>query len=253
MNTKIKRINLMGCPVDCLNMDQTVLLINQYIKEKRSCQHVVVNAAKFVQMQKDHELNHIISKCEIINADGMPIVWASKMLGSPLPERVAGIDLFMRLIQLCAEKGYRPFFFGAREWVVEKVVSVFKQEYPSLKVAGYRNGYFSKDEEPAIAKMIRDSKADLLFVAFSSPMKERFLEQWIPEMKIPFNMGVGGSFDVVAGKTTRAPKWMQTTGLEWFYRVVQEPRRMWKRYAITNPQFIAMILKEYIRRKKLVR
>lgn len=241
------RINLMGCPIDCLDMEQTMARIEHHVRERKPCQHVVVNVAKFVEMRKDPLLRKIITECDIINADGMPVVWASKILGQPLPERVAGVDLFQHLVRLCAEKGYRPFFFGAREWVVQKVVSEFSERHPGLKIAGYRNGYFSEEKEPEIAEMIRNSSAHMLFVGFSSPMKEKFLEKWMPMMQVPFCMGVGGSFDVVAGKTKRAPMWMQKKGLEWLFRIYQEPRRMWKRYAKTNPVFVWMVLKEYVR------
>jgi N-acetylglucosaminyldiphosphoundecaprenol N-acetyl-beta-D-mannosaminyltransferase len=244
------RINLLGCPIDCLSMNQTVEHIEQFIKKGIPRQHVVVNVAKIVKMRNDPDLREIISSCDLINADGMPIVWASKLLGNPLPCRVAGVDLFQNLVNLCAEKGYRPFFFGARQWVVEKVVQEFKQRHPQLNVAGYRNGYYSEDEEPGIAEMIRDSKADMLFVGFSSPMKEKFLNRWMNVMQVPFCMGVGGSFDIIAGRTKRAPLWMQKSGLEWCYRIYQEPRRMWKRYAKTNPVFVWMVLKEYIKLKK---
>lgn len=237
----------MGCPIDRLNMEQTIGRIERYIKEKKCRQHVVVNAAKFVQARKDPNLRKIISECDLINADGMSIVWASRLLGEPLPERIAGIDLFQALIKVCADKGYRPFFFGARDWVVEKTAQVFTDRYPSLIVAGYRNGYFSEGEERGIAELIRNSRADILFVGFSSPMKENFLNTWIPKMDIPFCMGVGGSFDVIAGKTARAPLWMREYGLEWMYRFSQEPGRLWKRYALTNPAFIWIVLKEFIK------
>ncbi len=245
----MSRIIIMGCPLDSLSMDQTTAKIEGYIKDSKTCQHVVVNVSKFVEMHKDYNLRKIVHECDIINVDGMPIVWASRLLGQPLPERVAGVDLFQNLIKLCAEKGYRPFFFGSREWVVKKVVDVFKTRYPALNVAGYRNGYYSVEEESGIAEAIRDSRADMLFVGFSSPMKENFLKKWMPVMKVPFCMGVGGSFDIVAGRTKRAPLWMQKSGLEWVYRIYQEPRRMWKRYAKTNPVFMWMVLKEYIKLK----
>ena len=244
-----KRINLMGCPVDDFDMQGTIFEAEKYIKKKTLCQHVVVNVAKFVAMQKDRELRKIISKCDIINADGMPMVWASKMLGQPLPCRVAGVDLFHELICVCSTKGYRPFFFGARPWVVEKVVDTFKEKYPRLNVAGFRNGYYDQDEEERIAREIKESEADMLFVGFSSPMKENFLNRWMPVMQVPFCMGVGGSFDIVAGKTLRAPVWMQDMGMEWFYRILQEPGRMWKRYAKTNPVFIWMVLRELVKKK----
>lgn len=241
------RINLMGCPVDSLDMRQTIGLIEEFIATGSMCQHVVVNAAKFVEMRSDSHLRDIIAACDIINADGMPVVWASQILGKPLPCRVAGVDLFQELIGVCAAKGYRPFFFGAREEVVLKVIEEFRKRHPKLEVAGYRNGYYAPDEEQAIAEHIRDSHADMLFVGFSSPMKEKFLNKWMPTMQVPFCMGVGGSFDIVAGRTKRAPLWMQNAGLEWFYRVLQEPKRMWKRYATTNPVFIWMICSEFVR------
>lgn len=247
------KVNLMNCPIDRLDMQETIQSIEDCINQKRSCQHVVVNVAKFVAMQKDKELQRIICGCDIINADGMPLYWASRLLGDPLPGRVAGVDLFIELVRVCAEKGYRPYFFGARQWVVEKVVKTFEQKYPGLDVAGFRNGYFDSGQEAEIAEEIRNSNADMLFVGFSSPMKENFLNKWMPKMQVPFCMGVGGSFDIVAGKTLRAPMWMQKTGLEWAYRIYQEPRRMWKRYAKTNPVFIWMVLRELVRKdiKKL--
>ena len=228
-------------------MDNTLATIEQFIKKGIPRQHVVVNVAKIVKMRKDSHLREIISSCDLINADGMPIVWASKLLGNPLPCRVAGVDLFQKLVKLCSEKGYRLFFFGARQWVVEKLVQEFKTTYSDLEVAGYRNGYYSDDEEAGIAEMIHDSEADMLFVGFSSPKKEKFLNRWMDTMKVPFCMGVGGSFDIIAGRTKRAPVWMQRYGLEWFYRILQEPKRMWKRYAKTNPVFVWMVVKEYIK------
>ena len=247
----MSRIVIMGCPVDSLSMDETIAEIEGYVKGRRTCQHVVVNVSKFVEMHRDYNLSKIINACDIINVDGMPIVWASRILGQPLPERVAGVDLFQNLVALSAEKGYRPFFFGAREQVVKKAVDVFETKYPDLETAGYRNGYYSENEEAEIAEQVRDSGADMLFVGFSSPMKENFLKRWMPVMQVPFCMGVGGSFDIVAGRTKRAPHWMQQSGLEWCYRIYQEPRRMWKRYAKTNPIFIGMVLKEYIQMKRL--
>jgi N-acetylglucosaminyldiphosphoundecaprenol N-acetyl-beta-D-mannosaminyltransferase len=248
-----KRLNIMGCPVDSLDMQDTILEVEKYIKSRTLCQHVVVNVAKFMAMQNDTTLKKIISNCDIINVDGMPIVWASKILGNPLPCRVAGVDLFQKLVGVCAVKGYRPYFFGAQSWVVEKLVDTFKTKYPNLDIAGFRNGYFDKSEEEQIARDIKKSNADMLFVGFSSPMKENFLNQWMPVMQVPFCMGVGGSFDIVAGKTMRAPLWMQNAGLEWLYRILQEPERMWKRYATTNPVFIWMVLKELVKKdiKKL--
>lgn len=129
------------------------------------------------------------------------------------------------------------------------MVEEFKQRHPQLDVAGYRDGYYTEEEEPEIAEMLRDSEADILFVGFSSPMKEKILKRWKQVMQVPFCMGVGGSFYIITGRTKRAPVWMQKSGLEWCYRIYQEPRRMWKRYAKTNPVFVWLVIKEYLRLK----
>ena len=236
--------NLFGCRIDALTIDETIDRVEQMIGEGIPRQHAVVNVAKIVSMKRDPELQRVINGCDMVNADGMPIVWASRLLGNRLPDRVAGVDLFQELVKLSAEKGYRPFFFGAREHVVRRVVEIFNNKYPALRVAGFRNGYFTLEEEIEIARRIRDTGAEILFVGFPSPKKEKFIQKWLSEMQVPFSMGVGGSFDIVAGVTKRAPQWMRQGGLEWFYRIIQEPGRMWKRYATTNPVFVGMVLKQ---------
>lgn len=236
------RIDFLNTYVDVLTMKETLDTIEKYVKEKRCIQHVVINASKINLMQKDDELTKIVNGCPLINADGQSIVWASKFLGHPLPERVTGIDIFTKLIEISAKKGYRPYFFGATEEVVQEVIRKFKDYYPNLNIAGYRNGYFKDSESIKIAEDIGKSGADILFVAFSSPKKEYWIKEYMEIMKVPFVMGVGGSFDIIAGKTSRAPKWMQKFGLEWFFRFIQEPRRMWKRYIVGNFNFIKLVI-----------
>ncbi|EOU2042855.1 glycosyltransferase [Clostridium perfringens] len=245
-----KRVKFLNTYVDSLTMNDTIKYIEKSIINKECIQHVVINAGKINLMQKDKELTKIINECPLINADGQSIVWASKFLGNKLPERVAGIDIFINLIKLASEKGYKPYFFGAKDEVVKKVVKTFKETYPNLNIAGYRNGYFTDEESEVIAKDIRDSGADMLFVAFSSPKKEYWIKENMEIMKIPFAMGVGGSFDVIAGKTKRAPKWMQKYGLEWFFRFIQEPKRMFRRYIIGNLKFTFLVLKNKLRGEK---
>ena len=199
-------------------------------------------------MQKDLQLRQSVNESNLINADGQAVVWASKVLGKPLKERVAGIDLMANLVQLAHDKNYKIFFFGAKEEVVKKVVDTYRKQYSPNIIAGYRNGYFRKEEERSIAKEIENSGANILFVAISSPTKENFLyENKAFLQNVNIIMGVGGSFDVIAGKVKRAPLWMQNVGLEWFYRFLQEPKRMWKRYLLGNSKFIFMVLRERIK------
>lgn len=241
---KNSRINIFNCPIDIYTMNETILKIDESIQNKTHLHHVVVNAAKLVHMQKDKELYDSVVNSDIINPDGQAVVWASKFLNKPLKERVAGIDLMENLVKLAYEKNYKLFFFGAKEEVVKSVVDRYSSEYSKDIIAGYRNGYFKKEEENQIANQIATSKADILFVAINSPTKEIFLNKYKNIIDTPFIMGVGGSFDVVSGKVNRAPLWMQKAGLEWFYRLLQEPKRMWKRYLVTNSLFIWYMLKE---------
>ncbi len=241
-----KRITILNTPIDNVTMMETLDEISNAIDTDRSLHHVVVNVAKLVKMQKDQKLRQSVIESDIINADGMPVVWASRILKQPLPERVAGVDLMQNLVEMAYEKQYKIFFFGAKEEIVEAVVRKYSEKYSPDIIAGYRNGYYDESEEEQIARQIADSGAQILFVAISSPTKEIFLNQYKDIINTNFIMGVGGSFDVVAGKVKRAPLWMQNNGLEWFYRFAQEPGRMWKRYLYTNSMFIYLVFKEKI-------
>lgn len=242
------RISMMGCQMDNLTMEETLQKVEGFIASGKPHQHVVVNVDKLVKANRDPELRRIINECALINVDGMPVVWASRLLGKPLKERVAGVDLFESLMERAAQKGWRVFLLGAREEVVSGVKQTYERKYRGLTVAGYRNGYWKPEEEAGVVEQIAQAKADLLFVAISSPKKEHFLGQYQAHMKIPFAMGVGGTFDVAVGKVKRAPLWMQKSGLEWFYRFLQEPRRMFRRYFIEDMAFIGLFLREAARR-----
>lgn len=241
----MNKVNILNTTIDNVSITETLRIISKSIETNRQIHHVVVNAGKIVDMQTDLQLRKSVNESDLINADGQAVVWASRFLGKPLKERVAGIDLMINLIELAHEKNYKIFFFGAKEDVVKKVVDIYSNQYSPNIIAGYRNGYFKKDEEQQIAKQISDSGANILFVAISSPTKENFLyENKELLRKVNFVMGVGGSFDVVSGKVKRAPLWMQNSGLEWFYRFIQEPKRMWKRYLVGNSKFIGLVLNE---------
>ena len=241
----MKRIELLNTYVDNYSMSDTLDLILDNVEKDNQIHHVVVNAGKIVAMQDDPQLRKSVNESDLINADGQAVVWATRLLGKPIVERVAGIDLMENLVKLAHENGLKIFFFGAKEEVVKKVTQIYAERYSPQIIAGYRNGYFDKSEEESIADHIAASGAHILFVAISSPTKENFLfENKNRLSNVNFIMGVGGSFDVVSGKVKRAPLWMQKIGLEWFYRFLQEPGRMWKRYLIGNSKFIWLVLKE---------
>ncbi|MRT15460.1 WecB/TagA/CpsF family glycosyltransferase [Vitellibacter sp. q18] len=244
------RIQILNTTIDNLSMQETLALVQEKIQKAEQLHHVVVNAGKVVAMQKDSELRNSVNQCHIINADGQAVVWASRFLGKPLKERVAGIDLMANLVEMAHKNHNKIFLFGAKEDVVKSVVEKYAEIYSPEIIAGYRNGYFNPSEEKEIAEQIANSGTQMLFVAISSPIKENFLYKYRDILKnVNLIMGVGGSFDVVAGKTKRAPAWMQKAGLEWFYRFAQEPRRMWKRYLVGNSKFIYLVLRERFSKK----
>jgi N-acetylglucosaminyldiphosphoundecaprenol N-acetyl-beta-D-mannosaminyltransferase len=243
--TKPSRVTLFGVPIDNLTQSETVDRIEELIKRGSTHQHVVVNVDKIVKLQRDPELREAVLGCDLISADGQPIVWASRILQKPLQERVTGIDLFVSVIERCAAKGYRPFLLGARQEVVERVVKILQTRYPALKLAGWRNGYWMPEEEPSVVAEVREVRPDLLFVAMGSPKKEIFLKSWKAQLQVPFVMGVGGTFDVVAGVVRRAPRWMQKCGLEWAFRLLQEPRRLWRRYLVEDVAFLGLVFHEW--------
>lgn len=241
------RITLFGVPMDAMTAEETCDVIDKALTERRFIQHVVVNVAKIVHMQSDEALFRSVASCDIINIDGMGVVWAAKMCGHRVPERVAGIDLFLRLLDLCKERGFSVFLLGATPEVLNGALLRISEQFAGLRIAGAHHGFFW-DKEDAVVEQIRDSKADMLFVAISSPLKENFIARWGDRLGVSFVMGVGGTFDVISGKVARAPLWMQRCGLEWFYRMMQEPRRMAKRYLTTNMVFLGLIIRENWRR-----
>ena len=243
MNALIeKRYPILNTYVNALSMEETVQVVEQMIENRVPVQHVVINALKVNLMRKDEELRKIVNECPLINADGASILLAARLLKVPVKERVTGFDLFVRLVEEAADKHYKIYLFGAREEVVKKVKSNLEEKYPSLQIAGYRNGYFTEADEPEIVRDMAESGADMMFVAFSSPKKEYWIRKYLKQLNIPFVMGVGGSFDVIAGTTKRAPIWMQKCCMEWFYRFIQEPGRLWKRYLIGHISFIMDVL-----------
>jgi N-acetylglucosaminyldiphosphoundecaprenol N-acetyl-beta-D-mannosaminyltransferase len=238
------RQEFLGVPVDILSLNETVGLADKSMCSRQRCQHVALNVAKFVKMRQQPELWRDVVESDIVGIDGMGILWGCRLLGLKADERVAGIDLFREILGLCDRKQFRPFFLGATDGVVQKMILKLRAEFPNLEIAGWHNGYFGPEEDASIVEAIRSSGADCLFLGLPTPRKERLLARYRDEFGVPFIMGVGGSFDVLAGAVNRAPLWMQHAGLEWFYRLYQEPRRMFWRYVSTNASFANLLTRE---------
>jgi N-acetylglucosaminyldiphosphoundecaprenol N-acetyl-beta-D-mannosaminyltransferase len=243
------RRDLLGVGLDPLTMNQAVASCTAAVEHGRYLSIGMVNAAKVVAMRRSEPLRHAVGGCGLVLADGQSVVWASRLLGAPLPERIAGIDLFSELLAQAAQHGHRVYFLGARPDTLERMLAVVSRCYPRLAVAGARHGYFRREDEAAVAAGIRRASPDLLFAGMPSPKKELFLSQYGALTRASVVHGVGGSFDVLAGLTRRAPAWCQRMGMEWLYRAKQEPLRLGRRYLTTNVQFLALVAGELMRRE----
>jgi N-acetylglucosaminyldiphosphoundecaprenol N-acetyl-beta-D-mannosaminyltransferase len=244
------RAEFMGCPFDRVTMDGAVARAVAWCRgERRPHTLVTMNAAVLVAMRRDPDLARACRAGDLVVPDGVPVLWASRLAGAPLPGRVAGVDLMPRLLEAAAEHGLPVFFLGARDEVVRALVAQCAARWPRLPIAGFRDGYFGPDEEPAVVERIRGSGAAMLFVGMPAPFKEIWCERNRAALGVPVILGVGGSFDVLAGFIPRAPPALQRAGLEWLWRLAMEPRRLFRRYLVTNSVFLARTAVEVFRRR----
>src|SRR5436190_20059747 len=205
------RNEIFDCPIDVLTKAETVEIVREAMRIRKPITHVALNVAKLVNMRSDPILDKDVKNSDLIGIDGMGIVLAARILGLDVKERVAGIDLFEEVLGTCAKDGFRPFFLGATPEVVAKAVSAVRARHPTIEFAGFRDGYFKQDQETELVGQIRNSGADCLFIAMPTPQKERFLAAHRLDLGVSFVMGVGGSFDVIAGFVNRAPSWIQNS------------------------------------------
>jgi N-acetylglucosaminyldiphosphoundecaprenol N-acetyl-beta-D-mannosaminyltransferase len=248
------RAELLDLPFDVETMQSAVDRCLAWCAEPRAPHTVITaNSGILCMMRSDLELRRACLAGDLIVADGMSIVWTSRMTEAPFPERVAGVDLMARLLEAGGERGLSAYFLGAKAQVVARLAEVCKERFPGLKVAGYRDGYFGPDQHEAIVEDIRANKPHLLFVGMPTPFKEVWCERHRDRLDVPVIMGVGGSFDVIAGHVRRAPLWMQRIGMEWSWRLLMEPRKMWKRYLVTNTQFVLLASREVLSRRLVSR
>jgi N-acetylglucosaminyldiphosphoundecaprenol N-acetyl-beta-D-mannosaminyltransferase len=245
-----RRTEVLGCSIDRLDLEQTLTVCDKVIQSRGFAQHMAINVAKLMAMRDDEMLRESIKGCELVTADGQAVVWASRLLGAPLPERVAGIDLMNGLLARAPTMGYRLYILGAAPKVLDGAVARIREQHRGISIVGYRHGYYDEAEEDAVAASIADARPDILLVAMSSPRKEYFLARHGSNIRVPFVMGVGGAIDVVAGHTRRAPVILQRLGLEWLFRLAQEPRRLARRYFVTNTRFLLVLSREVVKSRR---
>jgi len=242
-----RRVDFLGCPLDLYTSDEILQQVREAIdRRSRKCVIHFLNGNKIAQAQEDPEMRAILWRGDLVLADGQPLLPMARLLGMEIPERIDGIGLMEKLLCLADEHRYRIFLLGAKQTVLDACVAEIQRRFPGLIVAGHRNGYFRDAELPQIVDQINSTHADILFIGIGTPIKERLADQWGSRIEAPVIQGVGGSFDVLAGLVQRAPDWMQRVGLEWFYRVLQEPRRMFWRYLKTNVQCLALFAKALV-------
>ena len=235
-----RREVVLGCPLDNVTMQSAVELCVAWCKEtpRRTRTVVTPNASILTMLRKDPDLARACRAADLVVADGMALIWASRLLGSRLPERVAGIDFMQELLHAASKHKLRVYFLGAKPDVVSELVKRCQRQFPGAVIAGYRDGYFSEAQHAEVVRAIRESEAQMLFIGMPAPFNETWPEKYREELNVPVIMGVGGSFDVLAGFVARAPRWVQSAGMEWSWRLMKEPRRLWKRYLTTNSEFI---------------
>lgn len=244
-----RRTVLMGCPVDLLTSAALLKELSEII-DAQSGPKVIqfINGNKIAQVRHDQEMERIMWKADYVLADGQPLLPMGRLLGVKLPERIDGIGLMGKMLKLADERRYSVYLLGAKQEVLDKCIAKIRSQYPNLRIAGSRNGYFSEKETPGVVAQIREAKPDMLFLGMGSPMKERFADRYATELGATVIQGVGGSFDVMADLVKRAPVWVQRIGMEWLFRVVQEPRRMFWRYTTTNATCLSLFGRAFFMR-----
>lgn len=246
-----KLVVILCAPIDNLNMQEALARIEAFIqigrKTGKTHQIATVNADFVVKALTDPELRHLLQEAEMATAVGMPLVWGARLLGTHLEERVAGGDMVPALAEFCAHKGYSMFFLGAAPGVAARAAEILKDKHPGLNIVGVISPPQSSvlEMDPSIIDEIKNANPDILLVAFGNPKQEKWIGMYKRQLSVPVMIGVGGTFDFVAGETKRAPVWLQNIGFEWLFRLAQEPRRLWKRYVVDLVSFGSFFLRQW--------
>ncbi len=246
-------IRILDCSVDPVTEEEALRWCLETCRSSpRARVLLTANASHLVDMQDDPALRQAAMAADMVVPDGMSLVWAGRLLGAQMPERVAGIDLMQELLRRAPGERLRVFLLGTKPAVIARFVERCRRDFPGLEIAGWRDGYFGPEEHEAVIRQIAEARADMLFVAMPSPFKDVWCERHRDRFGVKLIMGVGGAFDVLAGEVQRAPRWMQRAGLEWAWRLWLEPRRLWRRYLVGNSRFIWLVVKERVWRHEAV-
>lgn len=239
----METVDILGVPVACLTLDEAARTVAGFVRAGRPRQVITLNPEYLYRAQSEPELLDIVRRADLVTADGVGIVWAAKRAGNPVPERVTGIDLLLRLAVEAGARHWRVFLLGAAPGVAEAAGRELSARYPGLVLAGTHHGYFKPEQEQEVIAKVRANRPDLLFVALGAPRQELWAARHLAALGVPVVVGVGGSLDVLAGKVRRAPVWLRRMHLEWLGRLLMNPRR-WRRQLVL-PKFALLVLRRY--------
>jgi len=240
-----EQISILGLKIDNVSLEQLFDSIKKFINERKAKTLVFINPHIAIEAYKMQALKRYINSASLVVADGIGIVWASRFLGNPIQSKITGTDFMYLISNFCAVNGYSMYFFGAKPGVASEAAENLIKKYPKLKIAGIQHGFI--DDDSQIVSDINKNNPDILIVCLGVPKQELWIEENIHKLNVPVVFGNGAAFDFVAGCFKRAPVWMQKFGLEWLFRLLQEPMRLWRRYLIGNMYFILLIVKQKFR------
>ncbi|HLG94207.1 MAG TPA: WecB/TagA/CpsF family glycosyltransferase [candidate division Zixibacteria bacterium] len=243
-----KRVSLLGVEIDPLPLDRFLQRLEEKMHRGKGAYVVTPNVDHIVRLKTDGEFREIYRQASFVVPDGMPLVWASRWLGKPLPERITGADLLPRLSSRAAENGRSIFLLGATPPVCRQVMDRLRRENPAIKIAGHYSPPFGfekcRDELDKIVRALKQAKPDVVFAALGTPKQEKLIFYLRNRVPVKLFLGVGAALDFYSGQKKRAPTWLQKAGLEWVFRLVNEPARLWKRYLVDDPRFFWWVAKE---------
>lgn len=247
---RIPRVNILGVGVSAINPDIALEWIGRWIEEKRPHYVTITGVHGVMESQRDEEIRRIHNAAGLVTPDGMPLVWACRLSGFRQVKRVYGPDLMLAVCEASERHGWRHYLYGGGEGVPELLAKRLTERFPGLNIVGTCSPPFrpaTPEEDEAIVHRINVTHPDVVWVGLSTPKQERWMASHLGRVKAPVMVGVGAAFDFHAGLKSQAPRWMQASGLEWLYRLVSEPRRLWRRYLVNNPLFIGSILLQAVR------
>jgi len=242
-----ERINVLGTPVDALLFTELLQRVGTVLTSGQRARIMYVNIHCMNVSWQNPEYRRILNEADVVYCDGAGVLLGARLLCKHLPARMTAADWIDDLCELCVQKGYRLFLLGAEEGIAERAAQVLCQRFPNLQIAGTHHGFFKQDGQQDVIRTINQAEADILLVGMGTPIQELWIDRHADKLNVPIVWAVGAAMDFISGKVPRAPRWMRSCGMEWFFRLIIEPRRMWRRYVVGNVVFMLRIVSRRLR------